>query len=61
MSEILDEIRDSYALWGVELVVATYGTYYRLRCGRCGNLLGFAGNSGSAINFYRSSRQDCSL
>ncbi len=44
MSEILDEIRDSYALWGIELVVATYGTYYRLRCGRCGNLLGCVGD-----------------
>lgn len=44
MSEILDEIRDAYALWGIELVVATYGTYYRLRCGRCGSLLGCVGD-----------------
>jgi len=44
MNEILDEIRDAYALWGIELVVATYGTYYRLRCGRCGSLLGCVGD-----------------
>ena len=44
MSEILDEIRDAYALWGIELVPMTYGTYYRLVCGRCGNLLGCVGD-----------------
>jgi hypothetical protein len=45
MSDILDEIRDAYALWGIEIDgAATYGTYYRLRCGRCGNLLGCVGD-----------------
>ena len=44
MAEVLDEIRDTYALWGIELSVATYGTYYRLRCGRCASLLGCVGD-----------------
>jgi len=45
MSEIVDEIRDAYQLWGIEVEgVATYGTYYRLRCGRCGRLLGTVGD-----------------
>ena len=44
MSEVLDEIRDAYALWGIELVIATYGTYYRLNCGRCGSSLGCVGD-----------------
>jgi hypothetical protein len=44
MSEILDEIRDAYDLWGIRLDAATYGTYYRLSCGRCGNVLGCVGD-----------------
>ena len=45
MNEVLDEIRDAYELWGIKLEgVATYGTYYRLRCGRCGSLLGTVGD-----------------
>jgi hypothetical protein len=45
MSEVLDEIRDAYELWGIRLDGAvTYGTYYRLSCGRCGNLLGCVGD-----------------
>jgi hypothetical protein len=44
MSEVLDEVRDAYAIWGIELAVATYGTYYRLKCGRCGSLLGCVGD-----------------
>jgi len=44
MSEILDEIRDAYDLWGIRLEAATYGTYYRLICGRCGNPIGCVGD-----------------
>ncbi len=45
MSGILDEIRDAYAPWSIEVEgVATYGTYYRLRCGRCGKILGAIGD-----------------
>ena len=45
MSEVLDEIRDAYALFGIEIDgVATYGTYYRIRCGRCERLLGTVGD-----------------
>lgn len=45
MNEIVGEIRDAYQLWGIKVEgVATYGTYYRLRCGRCGNLLGTVGD-----------------
>jgi hypothetical protein len=40
MSQILDEIRNAYGRMGIEVEgIATYGTYYRLRCGRCGALL----------------------
>ncbi len=45
MSRILEEIRSAYQPWGIELEgVATYGTYYRLRCGRCGAQLGAVGD-----------------
>jgi hypothetical protein len=45
MSEILDEIREAYSLIGIEIEgIATYGTYYRLRCGRCGRALGLVGD-----------------
>jgi hypothetical protein len=44
MSQVLDEIRDGYALWGIEIGAATYGSYYRLLCGRCGALLGCVGD-----------------
>jgi hypothetical protein len=45
MSDVMDEIRDSYVNFGIELDgAATYGTYYRLRCGRCRSLLGCVGD-----------------
>jgi hypothetical protein len=45
MSGILDEIRGAYAPWSIEVEgVATYGTYYRLRCRRCGKILGAVGD-----------------
>jgi hypothetical protein len=45
MSEILDEIRSAYGHVGIEVEgIATYGTYYRLRCGRCGAPLGAVGD-----------------
>jgi hypothetical protein len=45
MTEILDEIRAAYADWGIELEgVATYGTYYRLRCAKCAAPLGAVGD-----------------
>ena len=45
MSEILDEIRNAYSRVGIEVEgVATYGTYYRLRCGRCTAPLGSVGD-----------------
>ena len=45
MSQILDEIRDAYGRMGIEVEgIATYGTYYRLRCGRCGASLGSVGD-----------------
>ena len=45
MSQILDEIRNAYGRMGIEVEgIATYGTYYRLRCGRCGALLGSVGD-----------------
>ncbi|HKV56337.1 MAG TPA: hypothetical protein VJN94_17015 [Candidatus Binataceae bacterium] len=45
MTSILEEIRDAYALFGIEIDgAATYGTYYRIRCGRCGRLLGTVGD-----------------
>lgn len=45
MSQILDEIRNAYGRIGIEVEgIATYGTYYRLRCGRCGAPLGIIGD-----------------
>jgi hypothetical protein len=45
MSQILDEIRNAYQPLGIEVEgIATYGTYYRLRCGRCGAALGAVGD-----------------
>ncbi len=45
MNAILDEIRDAYAIVGIEVEgIATYGTYYRLRCERCGRALGSVGD-----------------
>jgi hypothetical protein len=45
MSQILNEIRDAYERMGIEVEgIATYGTYYRLRCGRCGAALGSVGD-----------------
>jgi hypothetical protein len=45
MSQILDEIRDAYRPIGIEVEgIATYGTYYRFRCGRCGAPLGAIGD-----------------
>ena len=45
MNEILEEIRAAYAPVGIALEgVATYGTYYRLRCARCGAALGCVGD-----------------
>ena len=45
MSQILDEIRDAYARMGIKVEgIATYGTYYRLLCGRCGSILGSVGD-----------------
>lgn len=45
MSQILDEIRSAYGRIGIEVEgIATYGTYYRLRCGRCGAPLGIVGD-----------------
>jgi hypothetical protein len=45
MTQILNEIRDAYGRIGIDVEgIATYGTYYRLRCGRCGALLGSVGD-----------------
>jgi hypothetical protein len=45
MNEILEEIRAAYEPWGIDLEgVATYGTYYRLRCAKCGSPLGAVGD-----------------
>jgi hypothetical protein len=45
MSQVLEEIRDAYRRMGIEVDgIATYGTYYRLRCGRCGAPLGSVGD-----------------
>ena len=45
MSQILDEIRMGYGRMGIVVEgIATYGTYYRLRCGRCGSNLGSVGD-----------------
>jgi hypothetical protein len=45
MSAILDEIRAAYEPLGMTVEgVATYGTYYRLRCAQCGAALGCIGD-----------------
>jgi hypothetical protein len=45
MSQILDEIKSAYGRIGVEVEgIATYGTYYRLRCGRCSAPVGAVGD-----------------
>jgi hypothetical protein len=45
MSQILDEIHNAYGPLGIKVEgIATYGTYYRLRCGRCGAPLGTVGD-----------------
>jgi hypothetical protein len=45
MSQIIDELRAAYSPWGIEIEgVTTYGTYYRLRCGRCGATVGLTGD-----------------
>lgn len=45
MSQIIDEIRAAYRPLGIEIEGATtYGTYYRLRCGRCGATIGLTGD-----------------
>ena len=42
---VLDEIRDAYAAVGIALdQPITYGTYYRLRCARCGRMVGNVGD-----------------
>jgi 1,2-phenylacetyl-CoA epoxidase catalytic subunit len=42
---VLDEIRDAYATVGIALdQPLTYGTYYRLRCSRCGRTVGNVGD-----------------
>ena len=42
---VLDEIRDAYASVGITLdQPITYGTYYRLRCARCGRMVGNVGD-----------------
>ena len=45
MKEILEEIRAAYAPVGIAIEgAATYGTYYRMRCARCGAALGCVGD-----------------
>jgi 1,2-phenylacetyl-CoA epoxidase catalytic subunit len=42
---VLDEIREAYATVGIALdQPVTYGTYYRLRCARCGRTVGNVGD-----------------
>jgi 1,2-phenylacetyl-CoA epoxidase catalytic subunit len=42
---VLDEIREAYASVGITLdQPITYGTYYRLRCARCGRMVGNVGD-----------------
>src|SRR5919198_4231905 len=42
---VLDEIREAYASVGIALdQPITYGTYYRLRCARCGRTVGNVGD-----------------
>ncbi len=45
MNPIVEEIRRAYATVGVTLdAPATYGTYYRLLCARCGRMVGNVGD-----------------
>jgi hypothetical protein len=45
MSEIIDEIRAAYDRLGIEVETpTTYGTYYRLRCAKCGTMVGNVGD-----------------
>ena len=45
MTEIIDEIRAAYDQVGIEVEApTTYGTYYRLRCARCGAMVGNVGD-----------------
>ncbi len=45
VSDVLEEVRAAYATVGIALDdPATYGTYYRLRCARCGAMLGAVGD-----------------
>lgn len=45
MSDIVEEIRTAYARVGITLdQPATYGTYYRLLCGKCGRMVGNVGD-----------------
>ena len=42
---VLDEIREAYAAVGIAVdQPITYGTYYRLRCGRCNRAVGNVGD-----------------
>lgn len=45
MSDVVEEIRAAYARVGIAVEApATYGTYYRLRCARCGAMVGSVGD-----------------
>jgi hypothetical protein len=45
MSGIVDEIREAYQAFGIQLdQPVTYGTYYRLLCSRCGKVVGNVGD-----------------
>lgn len=45
MSDIVEEIRAAYGRVGIALDrPATYGTYYRLLCGKCGRMVGNVGD-----------------
>jgi len=45
VSDIVEEIRAAYGRVGIVLDrPATYGTYYRLLCGKCGRMVGNVGD-----------------
>ncbi|MBI2216132.1 MAG: hypothetical protein HYU51_02445 [Candidatus Rokubacteria bacterium] len=45
MTSIVEEIRAAYATVGIRLAdPAAYGTYYRLLCARCGQMVGNVGD-----------------
>jgi len=45
MSSIIEEIRAAYRPLGIEVEAPiTYGTYYRLRCAKCGTMVGSVGD-----------------